>query len=106
MSILPQNPTPTCPGRRWEARRYPRTTSICPRFRADLRSDLESLAGVARPLREQAASGRGLLLIHRQAGEWGADPALTTTLGTVLWVEPTHPTPTLTYTTCVCGGVR
>lgn len=52
MSILPQMPTPAYPGRRWEARQYPGTPSTCPRFRADLRSDLESLAGVPRGLRE------------------------------------------------------
>ncbi|WP_026117061.1 ATP-binding protein [Nocardiopsis valliformis] len=52
MSILPQMPTPAHPGRRWEARQYPGTPSTCPRFRAELRSDLESLAGVPRRIRE------------------------------------------------------
>ena len=52
MSILPQVPTPAYPGRRWEARQYPGTPSICSRFRAELRSDLRSLAGVPRRLRD------------------------------------------------------
>ena len=58
---------------------------------------------------EEAESGRGLLLIHQLASEWGtqrwADPALPTVLGTVLWAEFTYPTPTAT-TTCLCGGGR
>lgn len=52
MSIVPENPTPAYPGRRWRARRYPATPSICPRFRAELRSDLATLAGVPRRLCE------------------------------------------------------
>ena len=60
---------------------------------------------------EEAESGRGLLLIHQLASEWGtqrwADPALPAMLGTVLWAEFTYPTPTATTTTtCVCGGER
>ncbi|SIO90487.1 hypothetical protein BQ8420_26900 [Nocardiopsis sp. JB363] len=173
---------PAYPGRRWEARHYPETSSTCTRFRADLRSDLHALAGVPLSLREdielcgseafanavthsrsqrpggtvvrllstpivmgrettlrlsiiddgpldtrpmcppprrsveeweQAESGRGLLLIHRLASEWGtqrwADPTQPTVLGTVLWTEFTYPTPTRavsTSITCVCGGGR
>lgn len=52
MSILPQNPAPAYPGRRWEARHYPGTPSICTRFRAELCSDLLSLTGVSRRLRD------------------------------------------------------
>ncbi|GAB3709690.1 ATP-binding protein [Nocardiopsis oceani] len=52
MSIVPQIPTPAYPGRRWEARHYPGTPDTCPRFRADLRSDLATLAGMPRRLRE------------------------------------------------------
>ena len=58
---------------------------------------------------EEAESGRGLLLIHQLASEWGtqrwADPALPAVLGTVLWAEFTYPTPSST-TTCACGGGR
>ncbi|GHC98422.1 hypothetical protein GCM10007079_52760 [Nocardiopsis terrae] len=52
MSIVSQIPTPAYPGRRWEARQYPGTPTACPRFRTELRSDLASLAGVPRHLRE------------------------------------------------------
>ena len=188
MTIVPQSPTPAYPGRRWQARHYPATPSTCPRFRAELRADLATLAGIPRPLRddielcageafanaithsrsqrpggsvlrmlstpivmghqttirmsiiddgpldtrpirpptrrtieewEQAESVRGLLLIHRLAGEWGtqrwADPNSPTVLGTALWAEFTYPTPTTnataadastSTTTCVCGGRR
>ncbi|MEU3310590.1 ATP-binding protein [Nocardiopsis sp. NPDC055551] len=58
---------------------------------------------------EEAESGRGLLLIHQLASEWGTqrwtDPSLPAALGTVLWAEFTYPTPAST-TTCVCGGGR
>ena len=181
MTIVPENPTPAHPGRRWQARHYPGTPEVCTRFRAELRSDLRILAGVPRPLCEdielcageaftnavthsrsqrpggtvirmlstplvmerqttlrlsvidegplnarpmrppvrgsveeweEAESGRGLLLIHRLASEWGTqrwtDPSLPAVLGTVLWAEFTYPTPTATTTTatCVCGGGR
>ena len=178
MTIVPENPTPAYPGRRWQARHYPGSPATCTRFRAELRSDLHALAGVPRslckdielcggeafanavthsrsqrpggtvirmlstplvmerqttlrlsviddgpldarpvcpPVRssieewEEAESGRGLLLIHRLASEWGtqrwADPTSPAVLGTVLWAEFTYPTPTAT-TTCVCGGER
>ena len=52
VSIVPQIPAPAYPGRRWEARHYPGTPEACPRFRADLRSDLATLAGVPSHLRE------------------------------------------------------
>ncbi|WP_067602269.1 ATP-binding protein [Nocardiopsis listeri] len=52
MTIVPENPTPAYPGRRWQARHYPGTRSTCTRFRAELRSDLQALAGVPRELRE------------------------------------------------------
>ena len=60
---------------------------------------------------EEAESGRGLLLIHQLASEWGtlrwADPTLPAVLGTVLWAEFTYPTRTTSATTtCVCGGGR
>lgn len=180
MSIVPENPTPAYPGRRWQARHYPGNPATCTRFRTELRSDLQTLTGVPRPLREdielcgseafanairhsrsqrpggtvirllstpivmgrqttlrlsviddgpldarplcpptrssieeweQAESGRGLLLIHQLAGEWGtqrwADPTLPAVLGTVLWAEFTYPTPTAgASVTCVCGGGR
>ena len=43
---------PAYPGRRWQARHYPGTPSVCTRFRAELCSDLRSLAGVPRSLRD------------------------------------------------------
>lgn len=46
MPIVHPSPTRAYPGRRWEARRYPGTASTCARFRADLRSDLATLAGI------------------------------------------------------------
>ena len=52
MTIVPENPTPAYPGRRWQARPYPGTRSTCTRFRAELRSDLHTLAGVPRLLAE------------------------------------------------------
>ena len=52
MSIVHQTPTPAYPGRRWRARRYPGSRSVCPRFRAELRSDLATLAGVPSSLVE------------------------------------------------------
>ena len=52
MTIVPENPTPAYPGRRWQARHYPGTRSTCSRFRAELRSDLATLAGVPRSLCE------------------------------------------------------
>ena len=65
---------------------------------------------------EQAESGRGLLLIHRLAGEWGTqrwtDPTSPAVSGTVLWAEFAYPTPVTptttagTSTTCACGGGR
>lgn len=181
MSIVPQAPTPAYPGRRWEARQYPGTLAASLVFRADLRCDLASLAGVpadlcdeielcgneafanavlhsrsqrrggvvmrllstpvvtgnqstlrlsviddgpldARPMRtplgspfrlptrrtvqewEEAESGRGLLLIHRLATEWGtqrwADPDTRDVLGTVLWAEFSY-----SVRRCTCGGV-
>ena len=54
---------------------------------------------------EATESGRGLLLIHHLADEWGTRPwpcsETSTELGTVLWAEFTF-----TCLTCVCGGVR
>ena len=65
---------------------------------------------------EQAESGRGLLLIHQLASEWGTqrwtDPTSPAVSGTVLWAEFAYPTPATptatagTSTTCACGGVR
>ena len=52
MSIVSHVPTPAYPGRRWEARHYPGAPGVCPRFRAELRSDLASLAGAPRSLCE------------------------------------------------------
>ena len=52
MTIVPENPTPAYPGRRWQARHYPGTRSTCPRFRSELRSDLATLAGIPRPLQD------------------------------------------------------
>lgn len=52
---------------------------------------------------EQAESGRGLLLIHHLATEWGtqrwANPSSRMVLGTVLWAEFVYRT-----RMCTCGG--
>ncbi|WP_017609118.1 ATP-binding protein [Nocardiopsis xinjiangensis] len=54
---------------------------------------------------ETTESGRGLLLIHHLADEWGTRPwprsEASNTLGTVLWAEFTF-----TRASCVCGGTR
>ncbi|GHD32187.1 ATP-binding protein [Nocardiopsis kunsanensis] len=54
---------------------------------------------------ESTESGRGLLLIHHLADEWGTRrwpcSEASTEIGTVLWAEFTF-----TRVTCVCGGVR
>lgn len=54
---------------------------------------------------ETTESGRGLLLIHHLADEWGTRrwpcSEASTEIGTVLWAEFTF-----TRVTCVCGGVR
>ena len=54
---------------------------------------------------EATESGRGLLLIHHLADEWGTQPwpysETSTALGTVLWAEFTF-----TRVTCVCGDAR
>lgn len=53
--------------------------------------------------REDAESGRGLLLIHQLATEWGtqrwAEQSSLTVLGTVLWAEFVY-----RARTCTCGG--
>ncbi|WP_017607470.1 ATP-binding protein [Nocardiopsis xinjiangensis] len=54
---------------------------------------------------ETTESGRGLLLIHRLADEWGTRPwpcpETSAELGTVLWAEFTF-----TCARCTCGGAR
>lgn len=55
---------------------------------------------------ETTESGRGLLLIHHLADEWGTRQwpcsEVSAEPGTVLWAEFTY----LTRVTCVCGGAR
>ncbi|GHC72374.1 hypothetical protein GCM10007079_05540 [Nocardiopsis terrae] len=58
---------------------------------------------------EESESGRGLLLIHQLATEWGtqrwADPDTGDVLGAVLWAEFTYPVPAARRRqACVCGG--
>ena len=66
-----------------------------------------SLPSPRRPIEEweTTESGRGLLLIHHLADEWGTQPwpysETSTALGTVLWAEFTF-----TRVTCVCGDAR
>ncbi|WP_026127495.1 ATP-binding protein [Nocardiopsis lucentensis] len=162
MSVVPQTPTPAYPGRRWAARTYPGLPSINARMRADLRSDLATLAGISPDLTDDvvlcaseafanavdhsrsghpggrvmrflstpvvtghetilrlsviddgpeyapripaprtphdcplAERGRGLLLIHRLATEWGTARAVDapngSLLSTALWAEFAYP---------------
>ena len=75
MSILPQTPTPAYPGRRWEARQYPGTLASCSRFRSDLRSDLEQLAGVPSGIRDDvelcASEAFGNAVMHSRSSRKG-----------------------------------
>ena len=52
MSIIHPTPTPAYPGRRWQARTYPGAAPTCTAFRSELRTDLATLAGIPRPVRE------------------------------------------------------